>query len=106
MLSDRGTVSAAALDGVGLNAPSGAGYFLISQQRSGDNVPTGLNAPSGAGCFLTLPYSIYQLLWRGLNAPSGAGGLLPRASGPVPGVHPGVLMHLLVLGAFRQYQCR
>ena len=33
MLSDRGTVSAAALDGVGLNAPSGAGCLLTWVRR-------------------------------------------------------------------------
>ena len=36
----------------GLNAPSGAGYFLTLWRIGGRSMDR-LNAPSGAGCFLT-----------------------------------------------------
>jgi len=59
----------------GLNAPSGAGYFLTFDSETLDLMVDCLNAPSGAGCFLTWPL----LIRKGIVM---------------------VLMHLLVLGAF------
>ena len=75
MLSDTWLTESGQLFKRGLNAPSGAGCFLTGKSGEWLNEHSRLNAPSGAGCFLT-------------------------AHQTVLGRRDGVLMHLLVLGAF------
>ena len=83
----------------GLNAPSGAGCFLTVRRACLACRWTSLNAPSGAGCFLTFSASASRQEVLGLNAPCGAGCFLTHQRAVV-GCGCGVLMHLLVLGAF------
>ena len=63
----------------------------------------GLNAPSGAGCLPTQENRRLQPRSVGLNAPSGA-GCLPTECGLAGLKENTVSMHLLVPGAYRQYQ--
>ena len=62
-----------------------------------------LNTPFGAWCFPTEGVNKEgQLLHQGLNAPSGAWCFPTDAAHAVRSQPHGVLMHLLVLGAFRR----
>ena len=54
MLSDGTAVAIFGMTISCLNAPCGAGCFLIRSTTGSETfVTTSLNAPSGAGCFLT-----------------------------------------------------
>ena len=78
---------------------------MLSDQPSWistEPTPSSLNARFGARCFLTYRDQITRALSAdGLNAPFGARCFLTRVLLSLP-LHqaPGVLMHLLALGAF------
>ena len=61
----------------------------------------GLNAPYGARCFLTKnDIAVIAIPYTGLNAPYGAWCFLTIRARRRLGRGEGVLMHLMVLGAF------
>ena len=62
---------------------------------------TSLNTPSGAGCFLTTRIGALPYEEASLNAPSGARCFLTIEGEEFVVQFDKVLMHLLVLGAFR-----
>ena len=87
----------------GLNAPYGARCFLTKNDIAVIAIPyTGLNAPYGAWCFLTLKILTLCISVRvpSLNAPYGARCFLTIRARRRLGRGEGVLMHLMVLGAF------
>ena len=85
-----------------LNAPYGASFLTGSRcQYVGGTSTPGLNAPYGARCFLTSGawLRVGRRCFR-LNAPYGARCFLTQGRDPHGEACPGVLMHLMALGAF------
>ena len=84
-----------------LNAPCGGGCFLTTRIGALPYEEASLNAPSGARCFLTTSHRWHYHVLCSLNAPSGARCFLTIEGEEFVVQFDKVLMHLLVLGAFR-----